>query len=155
MVNEEFNEAYLYIPIMIIGVLLGVIVSIYSAIYVAKKKTKQVMNTSLVAALLNIVLTIALVPFFGLYAAAGSTAVAFLAMAIYRHYDAKKYAVITYEKRVFVILAVLYTGVMSLYYMDTLWASIAGLVLAAISAYLLNRHEIDRIKALALSKVRK
>jgi O-antigen/teichoic acid export membrane protein len=108
MVNEEFNEAYLYIPIMIIGVLFGVIVSVYSAIYVAKKKTKQVMNTSLVAALLNIVLTIALVPFFGLYAAAGSTAVAFLAMAIYRHYDAKKYAVITYEKKVFVILAVLY-----------------------------------------------
>lgn len=155
MVNEEFSEAYRYIPIMIIGVLFGVMVSVYSAIYVAKKKTKQVMNTSLVAALLNIVLTVALVPFFGLYAAAGATAVAFLAMAIYRHFDAKKYVEITYEKSMFAVLAVLYAAVLSLYYMDTLWASIAGLVFAVVSGYWLNRHELGRIKTLVVNKMRK
>ncbi len=152
MVNSEFHEAYLYVPIMIIGVFFGVIVSVYSAIYVAKKKTKQVMNTSLVAAVVNIVLTVAFIPLFDLYAAAGATAIAFLAMAIYRHYDAKKYVQITYEKSVFVTLTLLYAVVMTLYYLDTLWASIAGLVLAAVAAYWLNRHEIGRMKLLFIGK---
>lgn len=155
MVNEEFKEAYLYIPIMIIGVFFNAVVGIYSAIYVAKKLTRQVMNTSLAAAGLNIVLTIGLIPFFGLYAAAGATAIAFLAMAIFRHYDVKKYVQITYEKNMFMILALLYGLVMYLYYLDTLWASITGLTIAASAAYFLNRHELGQISSLVMGRMRK
>lgn len=111
------------------------------------------MNTSLVAALLNIVLTVILIPLFGLYAAAGATALAFLAMAVFRHYDVKKHVQITYEKGVFVVLGVLYTVILTLYYMDTLWASIVGLVIAVISAYLLNRHELGKMKGLVMVRL--
>ena len=155
MVDVEFKEAYLYIPIMVIGVFFNVIVGIYSAIYVAKRLTKQVMNTSLAAAGLNIVLTIGLIPFFGLYAAAGATAIAFLAMAIFRHYDVKKYVQITYEKNMFMILALLYGLVMYLYYLDTLWASITGLTIAASAAYFLNRHELGQISSLVMGRMSK
>ncbi len=148
MVDVEFREAYLYVPIMVIGVFFNVVVGIYSAIYVAKRLTKQVMNTSLVAAALNIVLTIGLIPFFGLYAAAAATAVAFLAMAVYRHYDVKKYVQITYDKNIFIVLAALYAAVMCFYYLDILWASIAGVVLATAAAYWLNRNELGQIAAM-------
>ena len=154
MVSAEFKEAYFYIPVMVIGVFFNVIVGIYSGIYVAKRLTKQVMNTSLAAAGLNIVLTIGLIPFFGLYAAAGATAIAFLAMAIFRHYDVRKYVQIRYEKNVFVILAVLYGVVMYLYYMDIMWASIVGLMIASISAYWINRRELRRIKSLVIRRIR-
>ena len=53
------------------------------------------------------------------------------------------------------MLAVLYAAVLSLYYMDTLWASIAGLVFAVVSGYWLNRHELGRIKTLVVNKMRK
>lgn len=155
MVNDEFSEAYRYIPIMIVGVFFGVIVSIYSAIYVAKKKTRQVMNTSLVSAVLNIVLTIAFTPLFGLYAAAGATVIAFLVMAVYRHYDAKKYVVITYEKSVFVQLAILTSIIFALYYLNTLWASITALVIAVVVAYWLNRRELGRIRDLVTGRFKK
>lgn len=155
MVDVEFKEAYLYIPVMVIGVFFNVIVGIYSAIYVAKRLTKQVMNTSLAAAGINIVLTIGLIPFFGLYAAAGATAIAFLAMAIFRHYDVRKYVQIKYEKNVFAILASLYAIVMYLYYMDIMWASIVGLMIASISAYWINRRELRRIKSLVIRRIRR
>ncbi len=147
MVSKEFSEAYLYIPIMVMSVFFNAIVSIYSAVYVAKKKTKQVMNTSLVSAVINIVLTIAFTPIFGLYAAAGATAIAFLAMAIYRHYDAKKYVKITYETKLFVILGALYTVVMLIYYIDTPLANIANFIIACIAAITLNRSVASVLKS--------
>lgn len=152
LVNDSFGEAYLYIPILIVGAFFSAIVGLYSAVYIAKKLTKQVMNTSLAAAGLNIVLTVGLIPFFGLYAAAGATAVAFLAMAIFRHYDVKKYVQITYEKYVFVVLGVLYALVMALYYMDTVWASVTALAITGIAGYWLNRHELKKVSRMAIGR---
>lgn len=155
MVSKEFSDAYLYVPVMVLGVFFGAIVSVYSAIYVAKKKTKQVMNTSLAAAVINIVLTIAFIPFFGLYAAAGATAIAFLAMAVYRHYDAKKYVQITYEKRAFIELTVASVVLVVLYYTSTLWASVMGLVIAVVAAWWMNRREVGKMKALIVGRIGK
>lgn len=155
LVNESFGEAYLYIPVLVIGALFNAIVAFYSAVYIAKKLTKQVMNTSLIAAGVNIILTIGLIPFFGLYAAAVATALAFLAMAIFRHYDVKKYVVITYEKYVFIVLATLYAIVITLYYMDNLGASISALLIALGATYFLNRREFGRISSKVIGRIKK
>lgn len=150
-VNESFHEAYYYIPILVLGALFNAIVGLYSAIYIAKKLTKQVMNTSLVVAGLNLVLTIGLIPFFGLYAAAGATAVAFLAMAIFRHFDVKKYVAITYEKHLFVALGLLYAAIIALYYGDNLVTSVIGLTIAVVASLILNKKAILVIKTKVLS----
>lgn len=155
MVNEQFDEAYIYIPIMVIGVFFNVIVGIYSAIYVAKRLTKQVMNTSLASAVINIVLSILLIPILGLYAPALATAVAFLAMAIFRHYDIKKYVHIQYEKRIFITLTLLYLVVMYFYYVHTLWSSITGLLIAIAASYWLSRNELHSMQALLFNKLKK
>lgn len=154
MVDSQFREAYQYIPIVVLGVFFNAIVMIYSAVYVAKKLTRQVMNTSVVAAVLNIILTMSFMPLFGLYAATAAMAIAFLAMAIFRHYDVQKHVKITYEKNVFAVLAVLFIIVCTLYYFDTFWASFAGFLIAATAAYLLNRHELGRIKEMLLGRVK-
>ena len=155
LVNESFGEAYLYVPILVVASFFNAVVGLYSAIYIAKKLTKQVMNTSLIAAGLNIVLTIGLIPFFGLYAAAGATAIAFLAMAIFRHYDVKKFVKISYEKNMFITLSILYAVVMTLYYIDELWASVVGLIISIITAWILNRREAGKIWNLLKSRVGK
>lgn len=76
-------------------------------------------------------------------------------MAIYRHYDSKKYVTITYEKKIFGVLSILFIIICGLYYLDTLWANIIGLIIAIISAYTLNRHEIGRIKEMVLGRIGK
>lgn len=152
MVDEQFREAYFYIPIMVLGVFFNLIVTIYSAVYVAKKLTKKVMNTSIVAAILSIVLTLSLIPIFGLYAAAGAMALSFLAMAIYRHRDVQKYVKITYEKNIFYALAALFVAVCYLYYLNTVWSGLTALAVAVFAAYGLNRNSLGRIKNMLLKK---
>lgn len=153
LVNEAFNEALLYLPVLVLGTIFNTIVSFYSAIYIAKDLTRQVSNTSIVAAIINLVLCLALIWFVGIWAAAISTAVAYGVMAIYRHYDMKKYIAVTYERGIFIKLGLLFAAASVLYYQDTLWASLAGLAIAVISAYWLNRHEIGRIKSMVLGRI--
>lgn len=153
MVDDQFHEAYMYIPVMVISVLFNVIVGIYSAVYIAKKLTRQVMNTSLIVAVINVLLTVVLIPFIGLYAAAIGTATAFLIMAIFRHYDVQKYVRIRYEKRMFLILALLYLVVITLYYVNTPWTSLIALTFSIIAFYWINKNELIRFKFLVVNRI--
>lgn len=151
LVNTAFNESYLYIPILVVAAFFNAIVGLYSAIYIAKRLTKQVAATSLVAAALNISLTLVFIHFFGLYAAASATALAYLAMAIYRHYDLKKYVKITYEKNLFIKLAFIYVVTLTLYYFNNPISNFINATFAIIIAILLNISIVRIIKEKVLS----
>lgn len=153
LVNESFKEALLYLPLLILATIFNTVVSFYSAIYIAKKLTKQVTNTSIVAAIINLVVNLALVWFIGIWAAAIATVVAYAAMAFYRHYDMKKYVRITYDKKIFAILGLLFIAVCTLYYIDALWANVAGVFIAIVAAYVLNRGELTQMKNLLKSRL--
>jgi len=60
-------------------------------------------------------------------------------MAVYRHYDMKKYITIQYEAKTFVVLALLYASAITLYYMNTLAGNIANVVIIGAAALALNR----------------
>lgn len=107
MVNKEFNDAYIYIPLLLLGMIFNIIVSFMGSIYVALKKTKEVAKTSLYASILNIVTNILLIKKIGLYAAAISTIIAFLAMAIYRYIDVQKYVKLKLDYKMLVKLFIL------------------------------------------------
>ena len=146
LVDSKFNEAYLYIPILIAATLLNAIAGLYGAIYIAKRMTKQVANTTIIAAVINVILTIVLIKFIGIYAAAIATAVAYLIMAVYRHYDSKKYVAITYEKGIFVKMAVLYALVMVPYYFNNLIGNILSVVVITGIVIILNRSILKVMK---------
>lgn len=151
LVSSAFNEAYLYIPILVIAALFNAIVGLYSAIYIAKKLTKQVAATSLVAAAVNISLTLIFIPFIGLYAAAAATALAYLAMAIYRHHDIKKYVKITYEKGLFVKIAFLYVLAMSFYYLNTIIGNVISAAVITMIVILVNKSIVQIMKDKVMS----
>lgn len=151
LVSSAFSEAYLYIPILVIAAFFNAIVGLYSAIYIAKKLTKQVAATSLVAAAVNISLTLIFIPFIGLYGAAVATALAYLSMAIYRHYDIKKYVKITYEKNLFVKIALLYILAMSLYYFDNGIGNTFSAVVTTSIVILLNKSIVRIMKDKVMS----
>ena len=153
LVDERYNEALLYLPILVLGTILNTIVSFYSAIYVAKKLTKQVMNTSMIAAAINLIVNLILIWCIGIWAAAVSTALAYGVMAIYRHYDMKKYVVITYDKKTLFAITALYTVATMLYYVMTLWANVLAVAVSLGFAFYLNRHEIMQSKSIIKDKL--
>src|SRR5699024_3118416 len=81
MINEKFGSGYGLVPISIIASLFNVVVGLLSVIYVAKKNTKAIANTSIVSAIINIVVHLSLIKFVGLYAAVISTFASFFIMS--------------------------------------------------------------------------
>ena len=155
LANNQFDEALLYVPVLMLATFLNAIVGFYSAIYIAKKLTKQVMNTSITAAIINLAVCLSLIWFIGIWAAAVSTAVAYLVMATYRHYDMKKYVKITYQKSIFASLALLAIIVCIFYYLNNPILNIFSACLAIITSIALNSHLIKKLLPLLKSFLKK
>jgi O-antigen/teichoic acid export membrane protein len=154
MIGREYIEAYNYVPILALGALAQGLIGLYSAIYIAKKKTKQIAQTSLYAAIINIVVNLSLVYFIGIYAAAISTLVAFMAMFIYRHFDVQKYVKITYEKGIFINILIMNIFVIIVYYYNNLILSILSLIIILIYAIFINKTIINIITKKSIGLLR-
>ena len=142
LVNEQYNEAYYYIPILLLSTVFNGAVIVYSGIYIAKKLTKQVAVTSMMAAILNIVINLILIKFIGLYAAAISTMLSYMIMAIYRHYDLKKYVNIKYEKELIIRSIIVFTILISIYYINNKYINIIGILITILYVFLFNKDVI-------------
>ncbi len=145
LINDNFSQAADYIPVLILGAFCNSIVGLYSALYIAKKLTKQVMNTSLVAAGVSIFLTLLLINRIGLFAPAVAMVLAYLSMAIFRHYDMAKYITITYDKRIFFILGLLYTFVFVVYYLNNPVLDIVNAVVTVAALAFYNKSVIKML----------
>jgi len=154
IVSKTYHEAYLYIPVLIAGTFLNSIVSLYGAIYIAKKMTKQVMNSSIVAAGVSILLTVCLIPLLGLFAPALAMVAAYGAMSIYRHFDVKKYVDIKYDYKAFSILALAFVVVLTFYYLNNPLFNALNVLIALGFSVALNRTIISIIKTKLFARLR-
>ncbi len=140
LIDSSYNEAFIYIPILALGVTFNIGVSLYSSIYIAKKMTKQVAMTSIMGAIINIVVNVALIKYIGLYAAAISTMVSYFVMMLYRHFDLKKYLNIKYEKGIFFKTILIFTFAIFLYYQRNVILNVINLVVVVIYAVIINKE---------------
>jgi O-antigen/teichoic acid export membrane protein len=155
LVGQHYNQAYSYIPILIAGAFFSSLVGVYSAIYVAKKLTKQIANTSIFAAIINISISLALVKFIGMYATALALVVGYMVMAVYRHYDTKKYIRLTYEKNVLLKVVILFALASGLYYYNNPLVNIYSAAMVTILAFLLNIQFVTAARNRLLGRLKK
>ncbi len=155
MINEKFGEAYNQIPILMLSSLFNVVVGLLSVIYIAKKDTKAVAKTSIMAAIINLVVNVALIKFIGLYAASISTLASYLIMSIYRLYDVKKYINIKLDKK-FVLKTLLIIPILFIsYYINNVYLNIITILITILYAWLLNKNSISLIINMIKGKFRK
>lgn len=88
---KNYVFAYHYTPILIIAMIFQCLCQFMSSIYSVRKKSMNSMLTSLVAAAVNIVLNILLIPRLGVYGAALATAASYFACFMVRIFDARSY----------------------------------------------------------------
>lgn len=132
MVDNKYADAYYQIPILMVAVLFQVVCGLYSVVYLAKKLTKESAKTAFFAAVINIAINILLIRSWGLYAASFSTLVAYMAMAIYRYFDVKKYVRASIKPVLILRTILLLCGTLMAYYLkiriiQALWLVIVGL----------------------------
>ena len=143
LVNSKFNDAYNYIPFLVLGSVFNVLICIYSGVYIAKKLTKQVATTAVVGAIVNILINILFIKYIGLYAAALSTAVSYFIMMLYRHFDLKKYVNIKFEKGIIIKSIIIFVFTICLYYSHNMFLNIINLVVVCIYSFILNKDFLN------------
>ena len=139
LVGSAFHEARQYIPLLVIGVFFNSVLEIYSGIYIAKKMTKEVLKTSLAAAIINILITLLTIQTLGLYAPALAMIAAYFSMSVMRHYDLRKIVHIKYRLKTVVVISILYVVVVMLYYVNTTASDLVAVAIATVAMLLLNR----------------
>lgn len=101
--DTDFYEGYKFVPLLIVGVLFCCLCQFLSSIYSAVKHTKNSLWTSLIAAIVNVVLNIILIPRLGVQGACLATLFGYGVCFIVRVIDTRKYIKYRFNSFKFVI----------------------------------------------------
>lgn len=88
-VESSYSETWKYMPLLFLGTAFSAFSAFYGSIYLRDKKTLKLFTTTLIGGILNIVITFALIPFFGLFSAGVGTFIGFLTVFLLRLFDLK------------------------------------------------------------------
>ncbi len=138
LVRGPYDEAYNQIPILIFGVFFSCLSSCYGSIYIALKRTKFIGITSVIGAVLNLLINILLVNKIGLYAASISTAISYCIIYFCRVVQLKKYIKIYLNKKrnIFSFCSLFF--ICLFYYLRSFHVFVIALALSCILFWLLN-----------------
>lgn len=150
IINAQYEEAYNYIPILMVSTLFNVVVGLISVVYVAKKLTNEIAKTSFWSGVINLTTNMMLIKFLGLYSAAISTLLSFMVMSIYRYIDVQKYVKIKLGKKLIIQTIIIFTVSTYIYYKNNLILNILNLLMAILYAFVNNKEFI--IDALIIIK---
>lgn len=145
MVGSQYDAGYYQIPILVIAVLFQVITGLYSVVYLAIKKTKESAKTALLAAIINIGINLIFINYIGLYAASISTLISYLAMAVYRHIDVKKYVNITLNRKKIIKSSMMLLFIVVLYYWRNKYGNICGMVVSVVYTWMENQSILKSV----------
>ena len=154
MINSKYDSAYQYIPPLVLATVFNVAICLYSQIYLAKKMSKQVASTTVMGAIINILINVVFIRFIGLYAACISTTIAYMAMAIYRHIDLKKYMNIKYDDGFFIKSLLIFVFAICCYYYNHFYTNVICLVIVCAYAFFTNREFLSSSLKTVLNKIK-
>lgn len=145
MIGESYQEAFKYIPILLLGNLYNCIAIVLGGIYIARKETKKVAQTTILGAILNLIIDLILIKFIGIWAAAISTMISYIFLAVYRYIDIKKSFNIIIDRKLYIISSILYVILTIIYSINNLLIDL--IVFFIISIVLIWNYK-DMIKSI-------
>lgn len=145
LIRGDYSEAYIQIPILLLGMFFYAVSAFLGGIYVAYMKTKSVGITTMAAAALNIIIDLATVNFIGLYAASLSTLISYIFLFFYRLIDVKKIIALDYDKKHMAFVFVLMIIISALCMMRNNILNIFNFVFAIIIFVVLNKEFLKTI----------
>jgi O-antigen/teichoic acid export membrane protein len=129
----EYYEAWKYTTILMLANVFSCFSTFVGVNYIAMKKTKGNLKTALVGGVVSIVLGLVFIPLFGVYAAAVSTMVSFLATWLYRLLDTRKFIEIRADYlKIMVVMCVIVVQTVLLFINDSVGIQIAFVCLACV-----------------------
>ena len=141
LINKNYAEAYLYIPLLVFSVYFSNMASFYGGIFSAYKQTKIIGSTTLVAAIINLTINFIFIKLFGIYAAAISTLISSVFLYVYR--KKKIYELVNLKHSKDLNITILTTIVVFLaYYSGSIFFKLGALLFAIGYAVIMNKDTI-------------
>lgn len=138
LIKGGYQEAYLYIPILVFSVYFSNMASFYGGIFSAYKKTKIIGTTTFVSAIINLVIDIVFIKTIGIYAAAISTLLASVFLYVYRKYKIKDFVKLKHSKDMSFTIIITLIVFLSYYSNNIIFKGIA-LLFTIIYALMMNK----------------
>lgn len=152
LVNPSYQDAILYVPILLMATYFSNISGFYGGIFTAYKDTKIMGTTTIVAACINLMVNFCLIHMWGLYAAAFSTLLANLVVCFYRRIKVRKYIVLqeNYRKKLFSCVVTVFVLIM--FYCNRYIYTFIGCLISVVYALLMNQSLVKTILRQLMSR---
>ncbi|MDY6063071.1 MAG: oligosaccharide flippase family protein [Erysipelotrichaceae bacterium] len=145
IIGINYAESYTHIYILMIAILFNSICSLYGGIFTAFKKSGIIGKTTVIGAVINILINILLIRFIGLYAASISTLVSYIVIFITRHIEVKKIMDLKWPKIYVVQFIFMFIITTTGYFLRINSLNFIVLSVLCIWSYFSNKELIDNI----------
>ncbi|MDT2817401.1 polysaccharide biosynthesis C-terminal domain-containing protein [Vagococcus lutrae] len=154
-ISIEFQQAALYIPIMLISVFYSSLSSFLGASYIAAKKTKGVFYTTIVGGIISIIANFLLIPKYNIFGAGISITVSFMIISLIRYVDSKKNNNMKIDISKFVLSHIIIIIQSALFYFDNNAITVILQILVILFFFVINKIIFIEILKKIVSKIRK
>lgn len=131
-IDPNYDDAYYQIPILVYAAMFSGLAANIGSVYIAHKMTKEISKTTILTAVVNIIVHVALISFIGLYAASISTLVSFVVLFFYRIYKIRDIEMIHLNIKSLIPVLLLSVLVITTYYLRSIWIQLISLVIVII-----------------------
>lgn len=121
--NVDYISSWRYVPFLLLGVVFSCFASFVATNYIVMKNTNGVFKTSLIGAIINILLNIIFVPVIGVNGATIGTMIGFFVVWILRIFDTKKFVNIKFNlKKMLLNIIIIIIQISFLYIEDNIYS---------------------------------
>ncbi|TCI46216.1 hypothetical protein EVJ27_06925 [Exiguobacterium sp. SH3S2] len=127
--KNDFYDSWKFIPLLMVAFTIGNLQAFYGSIYTGVKKTTKVFISTLIGAIVNIILNFILIPSAGVYGALVATIASYFIIYLYRLNDVQKYLLMDHATKKISISLILLCLLAVFYGFDYMWTDILSVVL--------------------------
>ena len=146
LIRGNYDDAYIQIPILSMGIFFHCLSSFWGGIYIAFKKTKSVGLTTAIAAISNLVIDFVAIHWLGLFAASISTLISYMAVCIYRLIDSGKLVKLRYNWKHIVVVCIALAVQCLIVAQRKILFDILNLIIGITMCIIINRRLLPIIK---------
>lgn len=152
LIRGDYDEAFYQMPVLYFGMLFSCMSSVIGGIYIAYKRTVNVGLTTMVAAIVNLIIDLSFVKLIGIWAGSISTMVSYLFLVIFRMIDVQKFQRVRFEYVRIIIGFGLLVLMGFLCYQRTVISYLINVVLCMLVLYIYDKKVIKTLLATLINR---
>lgn len=144
LIRGDYDDAYIHIPILIIGMFYSNIAVYLGGIYVANMRTKSIGITTIFAAIINLTINLLFIKSIGIFAATISTTVSYCVLMVYRMINVQKFQKIRFSVSDIIITNIVLITMCLLCSQRKIQVYIVNFIIGSVFCYLINQKLIKQ-----------